>query len=43
VPRTVFLARIAGFWFGGMGTVSNDRRDHQSTEEASQPQAGTVA
>jgi hypothetical protein len=34
VPRTVFLARIAGFETGGMGTVSNDFRDRESTEEA---------
>src|SRR3954452_23885599 len=34
VPRTVFLARFAGFEAGGMGTVSNDFRDRESTEEA---------
>ena len=31
VPRTVFLARIAGFQAGGMGTVGNDFRDREST------------
>jgi hypothetical protein len=31
VPRTVFLARIAGFEPGGMGTVSNDFKDREST------------
>ena len=31
VPRTVFLARFAGFESGGMGTVSNDFRDREST------------
>jgi hypothetical protein len=43
VPRTVFLARFAGFWFGGMGTVSNDRRDRESTEEERRSGPGAVA
>ena len=43
VPRTVFLARFAGFLFGGMGTVSNDRRDRESTEEERWPWPRAVA
>ncbi len=43
VPRTVFLARFAGFCSGGMDTVSNDRRDRESTEEHRREGPGAVA